>query len=158
MSIRKRMNMGMFYMTLDVHKPRCVLIEPMAIMPLVTTAVIVTCATLPDAENRVCLFYEEREFGDSVYTYKCAVLSQCERYKLDNLAIVGRSLSAEQRSVTEIICDRCCNGDLCNKHCSYKDCKGTGSFTNVSGVYSVRPEGTNEDIEVYCDITTDGGG
>ncbi|XP_052237914.1 uncharacterized protein LOC127849234 [Dreissena polymorpha] len=67
--------------------------------------------------NEVCLFYEEREFGDSVYTYKCAVVSQCERYKPDNLAIVGRYLSEEQRSVTETICHRCCNVDLCNKHC-----------------------------------------
>ncbi|XP_052219467.1 angiopoietin-related protein 7-like isoform X2 [Dreissena polymorpha] len=39
-----------------------------------------------------------------------------------------------------------------------KDCKEIGLGTHINGVYTVRPEGTYDDIEVYCDMATDGGG
>ncbi|KAH3751559.1 tenascin-N-like isoform X1 [Dreissena polymorpha] len=39
-----------------------------------------------------------------------------------------------------------------------KDCLELRSPTSVSCVYRVRPAGTNQDIKVYCDMATDGGG
>ncbi|XP_052236739.1 fibrinogen alpha-2 chain-like [Dreissena polymorpha] len=38
------------------------------------------------------------------------------------------------------------------------DCLELRAITRVSGVYSVRPAGMVRDIEVYCDMATDGGG
>ncbi|XP_052260739.1 uncharacterized protein LOC127864888 [Dreissena polymorpha] len=109
--------------------------------------------------HEVCTIDTEREFGDTVYTSQCAVSAYCEEHKTEVAAIIGRSVSDDTRSITETTCRRCCDKDLCNSYCKpFKDCQDLQTFTISSGVYSVRPDGTNEDIEVYCDMTTDGGG
>ncbi|XP_052215537.1 angiopoietin-related protein 2-like [Dreissena polymorpha] len=109
--------------------------------------------------HEVCTIDAEREFGDTVYTSQCAVSAYCEEHKTDVAAIIGRSVLDDTRSITETTCRRCCDQDLCNSYCEpFKDCQDVKRFTTTSGAYTVRPEGTNENIEVYCDMTTDGGG
>ncbi|XP_052279084.1 protein crumbs homolog 1-like isoform X1 [Dreissena polymorpha] len=69
------------------------------------------------ATNEMCMINEEREFGDRVYTSRCAVNAHCENQKTETAAIIGRSVSQHSRSVTETMCHQCCHRDLCNAHC-----------------------------------------
>ncbi|XP_052224100.1 microfibril-associated glycoprotein 4-like [Dreissena polymorpha] len=108
---------------------------------------------------------EEQEFGDAVYTSQCAVSTHCENLKLDVAPIIGRSILDDTRSLTETTCHTCCHGDLCNANCSAstqyrlkKDCKDLRNTNQASGVYAIQLEGSQEIIDVYCDMTTDGGG
>ncbi|KAH3748372.1 uncharacterized protein LOC127847030 [Dreissena polymorpha] len=57
------------------------------------------------------------------------------------------------------ICDNSHTGRTCSVPIqSGRDCKDLRNVTHISGVYNMQPEGLNETIEVYCDMTTDGGG
>ncbi|XP_052226587.1 neurogenic locus notch homolog protein 1-like isoform X2 [Dreissena polymorpha] len=69
------------------------------------------------ATNEMCMINEEREFGDRVYTSRCAVNAHCENQNTETAAIIGRSVSQHSRSVTETMCHQCCHRDLCNAHC-----------------------------------------
>ncbi|XP_052239829.1 microfibril-associated glycoprotein 4-like isoform X3 [Dreissena polymorpha] len=116
-------------------------------------------------EQSVCMLSEQQEFGDTVYTSQCAVSTHCENVRLDSAPVVGRSVLEDTRSLTETTCHTCCHGDLCNANCSSsaqprlkKDCKDLLSTNHVSGVYTIQIEGSQETIDVYCDMTTDGGG
>ncbi|XP_052239828.1 angiopoietin-2-like isoform X2 [Dreissena polymorpha] len=115
--------------------------------------------------KEVCMLSEQQEFGDTVYTSQCAVSTHCENVRLDSAPVVGRSVLEDTRSLTETTCHTCCHGDLCNANCSSsaqprlkKDCKDLLSTNHVSGVYTIQIEGSQETIDVYCDMTTDGGG
>ncbi|XP_052219067.1 neurogenic locus notch homolog protein 2-like isoform X1 [Dreissena polymorpha] len=54
-----------------------------------------------------------------------------------------------------------CDPSHIGRHCAefrIHDCMDQRNLTHVSGVYSVLPAGMFQNIEVYCDMQTDGGG
>ncbi|XP_052786257.1 fibrinogen beta chain-like [Mya arenaria] len=71
--------------------------------------------------------------------------------------IVGRSIETRQQPS----CHECCTGSLCNiQLCSINDCSEVLKLglSRGSGVYRITPWNTHREVEVYCDMDTEGGG
>ncbi|XP_052786261.1 fibroleukin-like [Mya arenaria] len=73
--------------------------------------------------------------------------------------IVGRSTEKRQRTS----CHECCFGNLCNDHLctsSKYDCSDVlrSGLSRGSGVYRITPWNMHKEVEVYCDMDTEGGG
>ncbi|XP_052236967.1 uncharacterized protein LOC127848505 isoform X2 [Dreissena polymorpha] len=114
----------------------------------------------------------------TLYKSGCLHKTHCDRHA-QSLTLIGRKRYDNTVITGNDLQIQCCDSNVCNHgkvssasstavtptHSSTLskltvpgDCLELRAITRVSGVYSVRPAGMVQTIEVYCDMATDGGG
>ncbi|XP_052786320.1 uncharacterized protein LOC128221758 [Mya arenaria] len=110
-------------------------------------------------QDQICKVVASDVFGDTLYTSSCELQHTCGLQIPPG--IIGKRDSSETRSIkSDHACDTCCSGDLCNRNCPPVDCSDVLNLglSRGSGVYRVKPWTMVHDVEVYCDMDTEGGG
>ncbi|XP_045184508.2 fibropellin-1-like [Mercenaria mercenaria] len=119
----------------------------------------VSCHTIEFCEpGDVCKHEVIREFGDTLYNIGCSSLLECKHDYQEATSIIGRDVTSVQeqsdialRSMTEHVCSKCCDTDLCNKNCNGTTHASASDHCSSSPCMHGRCENTVNGFTCNCD-------